>query len=51
MSDDQLVPDPELIVKGFAREFERLLMLVLMEPWDRLDDPSAVEAALEAEAR
>jgi len=51
MSDDQLVPDPELIVKDFAREFERLLMLVLMEPWDRLDDPSAVEAALEAEAR
>jgi WS/DGAT/MGAT family acyltransferase len=51
MCDDQLVPDPELIVKGFAREFERLLMLVLMEPWDRLDDPSAVEAALEAEAR
>ena len=24
----------------------QLLMLVLMEPWDRLGDPQAVEAAL-----
>jgi len=50
MTDDNLVADPELIVRGFAREFERLLMLVLMEPWDRLDDPDAVEARLEGEA-
>ena len=50
MTDDSLVADPELIVRGFAREFERLLMLVLMEPWDRLGDPEAVEAALEGEA-
>ena len=47
MTDDNLVPDPESIVTGFAREFEKLLMLVLMEPWDRLDDPDAVEAGLE----
>ena len=50
MTDDNLVADPELIVRGFAREFERLLMLVLMEPWDRLGDPEAVEAGLEGEA-
>jgi diacylglycerol O-acyltransferase / wax synthase len=50
MTDDNLVPDPELIVRGFAREFEQLLLLVLMEPWDRLADPDAVEAGLEGEA-
>jgi diacylglycerol O-acyltransferase / wax synthase len=51
ITDDNLVPDPEAIVAGFAREFERLMLLVLMEPWDRLKDPEAVEAALAAELR
>jgi WS/DGAT/MGAT family acyltransferase len=49
ISDDRLVPDPAAIVAGFAREFERLLLLVLMEPWARLGDPAAVEAALAGE--
>jgi len=40
------VPDPERIVERFASEFDKLLMLVLMEPWDRLRDPAAVEAGL-----
>ena len=46
MTDDRLVADPQRIADNFAREFEKLLMLVLMEPWERLGDPSAVEAAL-----
>lgn len=46
ITDRNLVPDPERIVERFAREFEKLLLLVLMEPWERLDDPAAVEAAV-----
>ena len=46
ITDRRLVPDPERIVERFASEFDKLLMLVLMEPWDRLGDPQAVEAGL-----
>ncbi len=46
ITDKNLVPDPERIVGRFACEFDKLLMLVLMEPWDRLGDPDAVEAGL-----
>jgi diacylglycerol O-acyltransferase / wax synthase len=46
MTDSSRVPDPERIVARFSSEFEKLLWLVLMEPWDRLNDPDAVEAAL-----
>ncbi len=46
ITDKGLVPDPERIVERFASEFDKLLMLVLMEPWDRLGDPEAVEAGL-----
>lgn len=46
ITDKKLVPDPEQIVDNFAREFEKLLLLVLMEPWANLDDPAAVEARL-----
>ena len=46
ITDKALVPDPERIVGRFASEFNKLLMLVLMEPWERLSDPLAVEAAL-----
>lgn len=49
ITDRNLVPDPERIVARFAREFDKLLWLVLMEPWDRLDDPEAVEAAVKQE--
>ena len=47
ITDKKLVPDPERIVTRFASEFDKLLMLVLMEPWARLADPEAVEANLE----
>lgn len=46
ITDKGLVPDPERIVGRFAGEFEKLLLLVLMEPWDRLCDPDAVAACL-----
>ncbi len=46
VTDRNLVPDPERIVERFAAEFDKLLLLVLMEPWDRLADPAAVEAAI-----
>lgn len=48
ITDKKLVPDPERIVDRFASEFDKLLILVLMEPWDRLSDPQAVEAGLAA---
>lgn len=47
ITDKKMVPDPERIVERFASEFDKLLMLVLMEPWARLADPEAVEANLE----
>lgn len=46
ITDHHLVPDPERIVARFASEFEKLLWLVLLEPWERLADPEAVAAAL-----
>ncbi|MBK1679418.1 wax ester/triacylglycerol synthase family O-acyltransferase [Rhodocyclus tenuis] len=48
ITDQGMVPDPEKIVERFAVEFEKLLWLVLMEPWERLDQPQAVEEALQA---
>ena len=46
ITDKGLVDDPERIVERFADEFEKLLWLVLIEPWTRLADPQAVEDAL-----
>lgn len=46
ITDKGLVDEPEGIVDRFIAEFEKLLWLVLIEPWDRLANPSAVEEAL-----
>jgi diacylglycerol O-acyltransferase len=46
VTDKHLVDDPEHIVGRFADEFEKLLWLLLLEPWDRLGDPAAVEEDL-----
>jgi WS/DGAT/MGAT family acyltransferase len=46
ITDKGLVDEPEDIAERFLAEFEKLLWLVLIEPWDRLADPSAVEEAL-----
>jgi WS/DGAT/MGAT family acyltransferase len=48
ITDKGLVDEPERIIERFAGEFEKLLWLVLMEPWARLGDPDAVEEALAA---
>lgn len=50
ITDQGMVPDPELIVANFAAEFEKLLWLVLMEPHERLNHPEAVESELFAQA-
>ena len=46
ITDKNRVDDPEQIVGRFADEFEKLLWLLLLEPWDRLGDPAAVEEDL-----
>ncbi len=46
ISDARRIPDPQTVVARFTSEFEKLLWLVLMEPWDRLNDPEAVERAI-----
>ncbi len=46
ITDKLIVDEPERIIERFALEFEKLLWLVLMEPWARLGDPQAVEEAL-----
>ena len=50
ITDRKLVPDPEVIARQFALEFERLLLAVLMEPWGEPRDPAALEAELVAHA-
>lgn len=43
ITDRKLVPDPEAIINRFGDEFEKLLLLTLMEPWDEQRDPEEVE--------
>jgi diacylglycerol O-acyltransferase len=51
ITDRTMVDDPEQIVSRFAVEFDKLLWLLLLEPWDRLSDPDAVAADLAGLAR
>jgi hypothetical protein len=51
ITDAGRVPDPERIVAGFRPEFERLLLTVLMEPWDARRAPALVERELAAVGR
>jgi hypothetical protein len=51
ITDAARVPDPERIVAGFAAELERLVLAVMMEPWDEVRDPALVEKEIAAEAR
>jgi len=46
ITDRAFVPDPGRIVGRFAHEFEKLLLTVLMEPWDSQRDPAVVERDL-----
>jgi diacylglycerol O-acyltransferase len=51
ITDAGRVPDPERVIAGFRPEFERLLLTVMMEPWDGPREPAIVERELAAEAR
>lgn len=46
ITDAGRVPDPENVIAHFRPEFDRLLMTVLMEPWDKQRDPALVEREL-----
>jgi WS/DGAT/MGAT family acyltransferase len=48
ITDAGMVPDPERVIAGFRPEFERLLLTVLMEPWDAQRPPALVERELAA---
>jgi WS/DGAT/MGAT family acyltransferase len=48
ITDAGMVPDPERIIAGFRTEFERLLLTVLMEPWDTRRAPAVIERELAA---
>jgi len=51
ITDAGRVPDPEAVSAGFRPEFERLLLTVLMEPWDLRRAPALVERELAASLR
>jgi WS/DGAT/MGAT family acyltransferase len=51
ITDAARVPDPEQVIAGFRPEFERLLLTVMMEPWDAPREPAIVERELAAAAR
>jgi hypothetical protein len=50
ITDAGMVPDPERVIAGFRPEFERLLLTVLMEPWDTRRAPALIERELAAAA-
>lgn len=51
ITDAGRVPDPENVIAHFRPEFDRLLMTVLMEPWDMQREPGIVERELGKAAR
>ena len=46
ITDARLVPDPERIIDRFRPEFDKLLLALLMEPWDAQRDPRDIERDL-----
>ena len=46
--DQKLVADPEAIIGRFAGEFEKLLFITLMSPWEHELDAQQVENSLKA---
>jgi hypothetical protein len=51
ITDAARVPDPERVIAGFRPEFERLMLTVLMEPWDAPREPALVERELALAAK
>lgn len=46
ITDKNMVDEPAQIVDRFSHEFEKFLWMLLLEPWDRLGDPDAVQEDL-----
>ena len=46
VADRKFVPDPQAIVARFQAEFEKVLLVVMMEPWDTRRDPHLIEEEL-----
>jgi WS/DGAT/MGAT family acyltransferase len=51
ITDAGRVPDPERVVAGFGAELERLVLAVMMEPWDEIRDPALVEREIAVAGR
>jgi diacylglycerol O-acyltransferase len=51
ITDAGLVPDPERIITRFRSEFDKLLLALLMEPWDAQRNPRDIERDLAAALR
>jgi hypothetical protein len=47
MSDGKRVRDPGVIVRRFAEEFEKLVLITLMEDWEAEFDPLGAAATLQ----
>lgn len=47
IADARLVPDPDAVVRRFGEEFEKLLYLAMMGPWDAPLNAAAAEALLQ----
>ena len=45
ITDERLCPHPQRIIERFGQEFEQLLLLCLMLPWDGLEPPAQQDAA------
>jgi hypothetical protein len=46
IGDARLVPDPDAIIRRFRPEFDKLVYLALMAPWDDMLTPADAEALM-----
>ena len=46
ITDARLIPDPDAVARRFVEEFDKLVYLAMMGPWDRLLDADAAEDLL-----
>jgi WS/DGAT/MGAT family acyltransferase len=47
LCDESVIPHPDRIIQRFAHEFEKLVLLTLMEPVGQVRDAAAIEADLD----
>ena len=46
ITDKKNVPDPDAIIERFRPEMEKLLLIALMEDWERTPQPASAEQLL-----